>query len=347
MARELVRRGHRALVMSAGGRLVPELTDAGAEHVPWPVGEKSPPILRHVLPLRRFLKNEQIDILHARSRLPAWVAYAAWKSLSASGHTRFVTTLHGLHTVSPYTAIMTKGERVIAISQTVRKYILTRFPSVEPSKIELIYRGVDPACYPRGYQPEPVWLIAWEREHPELSGKFVITLPARITRRKGHRHFLALIATLKAQGAPVHGLIVGGIDLNKQHLLTELYGLAAKLGIAEYITFTGDRSDLKDIMAISNLVMSLSQKPEAFGRTVLEALSLGVPVIGYDHGGVGEILETLFPEGKVPLGDPGTLIKKTLDFIWRPRQVPPVTEFTLQAMLDKTLALYASLARGA
>jgi glycosyltransferase involved in cell wall biosynthesis len=345
VARELVKRGHRALVMSAAGRLTPALAEAGAEHVPWPVGEKSPAILRHILPLRRFLKNQQVDILHARSRLPAWIAYAAWKSLPASSGTRFVTTVHGLHTVNPYSAIMTKGERVIAISQTVRQYILTGYPTVDPAKVQLIYRGVDPASYPRGYQPEPGWLIAWEHEYPELSGKFVIALPARITRRKGHADFLSLIATLHAHGAPMHGLVVGGADTRKQHLLAELRGQADKLGIAESITFTGDRSDLKEIMAVSNLVMSLSQKPEAFGRTVLEALSLGVPVIGYDHGGVAEILETLVPEGKIPYGDSGTLIKKTLDFIWRPRQVPPVAGFTLQAMLDDTLALYASLVR--
>ena len=96
-------------------------------------------------------------------------------------------------------------------------------------------------------------------------------------------------------------------------------------------------------MAASNLVLCLSKVAEAFGRTTLEALSLGVPVIGYDHGGVHEILTRVFPEGRTPAGDLPALVAKTLDFILRPRTVPRLHPYTLRAMLDRTLGLYESL----
>ena len=112
VAGELVRRGHRSLVISAGGRLVPELVGAGSEHLAWPLGVKSPLTLRWVQPLRRWLAAQRIDILHARSRLPAWIGWLAWRGMDPATRPRFVTTVHGLYSVSRYSAIMTWGERL-------------------------------------------------------------------------------------------------------------------------------------------------------------------------------------------------------------------------------------------
>jgi glycosyltransferase involved in cell wall biosynthesis len=120
-----------------------------------------------------------------------------------------------------------------------------------------------------------------------LQGKKLLTLPGRITRLKGHEDFIELIHRLKAAGEPVHGLIVGGAEAKKQAYLNELQDKVAKGRLQQDITFTGQRPDLREILAISDLVLSLSSKPESFGRTVLGALSMGVPVVGYAHGGVG------------------------------------------------------------
>jgi glycosyltransferase involved in cell wall biosynthesis len=110
------------------------------------------------------------------------------------------------------------------------------------------------------------------------------------------------------------------------------------------VSFAGHRDDMREIYASSDLVLSLSSHPESFGRTVLEALSMGVPVLGYDHGGVGEVLASAFPEGRVVVGDEKALLAKVVRFRDNPlRPVTPVP-FTLDAMLSKTLALYAELA---
>lgn len=342
----LVDQGHRSIVISAGGRLVAQLEAEGSEHLAWDIGRKSLLTLpRHVWRLRRFLAENAVDILHARSRMPAWACYLAWKGMAPARRPRFVTTVHGMYSVNAYSGVMLKGERIIAVSDTVRAYILANYPGVDAAHIERIYRGVDPEAFPRGYQPAPEWTRAWREAHPRLAGRKIITLPGRITRLKGHEDFIALIARLLAAGVPVHGLIVGGAEARKQAYLAELREKVAQAGLADHITFTGQRGDLREIMAVSDLVLSLSTQPESFGRTVLEALSLGVPVVGYDRGGVGEIMGAMLPAGLVPPGDQATLALQAREFLARPPDIPGNALFLLDTMLASTLALYQNLAR--
>lgn len=337
----LVERGHRSIVISAGGGLVDQLQREGSEHVAWDVGRKSLfTLLRYVGRLRRYLRDEKVDILHVRSRMPGWVAYLAWKNMDPAHRPRLITTVHGLYSRSAYSAVMTKGERVIAVSETVRAYIRDNYPNTPMSQVRVIPRGIEPDLYPRNFRPAPEWLAAWQQSYPQLIGKKVLTLPGRITRLKGHEDFIDLIARLKTAGEPVHGLIVGGAEQKKQRYLEELHGKVTQLGLAADITFTGQRSDMREIMAVSDLVLSLSTKPESFGRTVLEALSMGVPVIGYDHGGVGEQLARLFPQGRAGLGDMDALVRQSRAIQAGTRIEPCNVPPTLQDMLKDTLSVY-------
>jgi glycosyltransferase involved in cell wall biosynthesis len=256
---------------------------------------------------------------------------------------RLVSTVHGLHSVSRYSRIMTVGERVIAVSGTVRDYILDNYPGVDPNVIRVIPRGVNDQEFPYGWQPSATWLRQWDAAYPQLLERRVLTLPGRITRLKGQRDFIHLIGALKARGLAVHGLVVGGEDPRRQAYARELHGLVQQQGLGGDITFTGHRDDLRDIFAVSELVLSLSTRPESFGRTVLEALSLGRPVIGYDHGGVGEILAEVYPDGRVPLGDTEALVERVIEVLDRPPPVPRSHPFTLSAMLDRTLLVYHEL----
>jgi glycosyltransferase involved in cell wall biosynthesis len=117
--------------------------------------------------------------------------------------------------------------------------------------------------------------------------------------------------------------------------------------LTDRVHFLGHRNDLREVMSISDLVLSLSSIPESFGRTVLEALSLGRPVAGFAHGGVGEILQTLYPPGLIDIGDGEALLASVARMLRDPTVVAPVHAFTLQRMLEKTLALYAALATSA
>lgn len=342
VAVELVRRGHRAIVISKGGRLVQELTAAGVEHILLEIGEKSLFTLRHVKPLRKLFHATRADIIHARSRLPAWITYLAWKGMGLEARPRFITSVHGPYTVNAYSGIMVRGERVIAISEFIKDYILYNYPKADPAKIVVIPRGVDAGKYIYGYRPETEWLDRWRSEHPQIQNKFLVTLPARITRWKGQEDFLKIIHLLKTRGESVHGIIAGGAENKQFGFLEKLKRLSAKLGITNDVTFLGHRDDLREIMSVSDLVLSLAREPEAFGRTALEALSLGIPVIAYDHGGASEVLGAMFPEGRVPPWD----FEAAAGLIYKFRQSPPVVPegnpYTLEKMLDKTIALYES-----
>ena len=170
-----------------------------------------------------------------------------------------------------------------------------------------------------------------------------MTLPGRLTRLKGHHAFIDLIRQLIEQGEDVCGLIVGGEDPKRKAYAEELYRKVRELGLTQRVIFTGGRSDMKDIYAISDVVLSLSTKQEAFGRTVLEALTMGRPVVGYDHGGVGEILSDLYPAGKVTVDDSDNLLKTVQRLLTSPERPLENKRFLRQQMLSQTLALYRAL----
>lgn len=344
IARALTRRGHRSLVMSAGGRLVAPLERDGSTHFCWPVGRKHLATLLLVPRLRRFFAEQNIDIVHVRSRMPAWVVYLAWRGMPAGQRPRLISTFHGFHSVNRYSAIMTRAERVIAVSDCIKAHILQHYPHTDPARIRVIHRGIDPAHYPRDYRPDPSWLAEWRKAFPQLHDRWVVTLPGRITRLKGHHDLLDLLAGLKQAGIPAQGLIVGGAEPRKQRYLEELLATIRQRGLEEDITLTGQRSDLREILAVSDIVLSLSQSPESFGRTTLEALAMGRPVLGYDHGGVGEQLARLYPQGRIPVGDRQALLARALDWLRNGSPPGPVDiPFTLKAMCDATLDLYESL----
>jgi glycosyltransferase involved in cell wall biosynthesis len=343
VAGELARRGHRSIVLSGGGRMVEQLEREGSEHIPCRVGEKSPLTLRHVGFVRDLLSRGDIDVVHAASRIPAWITKLAWQKLPAGNRPRFVTSLHGLHSVSRFSKVMTSGEAVIAVSKTIRDYILKNY-STPQERIRVIYRGVDPAEFPRDFQPTAEWADRFFWEFPRAYGRKLITLPGRMTRLKGHDDFARLIRSLVDSGQPVHGLIVGGEHARKKRYGQELRHLVRTMNLEEHITFTGHRTDMKEIYSVSDLVLSLSARPESFGRTVLESLSLGTRVAGYAHGGVGEILTERFPAGLIAPGSQIELLQQAQELISSDAPpVPPVTQFQLSDMLDQTVQLYEEL----
>lgn len=348
-ARALVAAGHRSVVVSSGGRMVAQLLAEGSEHITLPVERKSLLTLLQVAPLRRLLETLQPDIIHARSRVPAWLAWLALRKLPAVTHPHLVTTMHGLHSVSPYSAIMTRGEAVIAGSKTVRDYILKNYPGCPPERIQLIPEGVDPQEFPYGYQPDVRWLQGWQREFPQLAGKTVLALPGRLTRLKGHALFIDLIAALQTDHSSVHGLIIGGAETGKTGYRREIEAHIAGAGLGAHITLTGHRSDMREVISQCDLVFSLSTKPESFGRTVLEAIRLGKPVIGWDLGGVGEILSACYPAGRVACaGGPDTathqLLATTRGWLAAPTHPADSPLYRLDSMCTQTLALYRTVA---
>jgi glycosyltransferase involved in cell wall biosynthesis len=338
----LVANGHRSIVISAGGRMVNRLEEEGSEHITWTIGKKSLLTLKLVHQLRQFLLKEKVDILHVRSRFPAWIAYLAWKEMNPKTRPAFVTTVHGPYSVSPYSEVMTKGERVIVISEMIREYVTSQY-KVAADKLKLVYRGIDANDFPHGFQPSQAWLKNWYQLYPQTKDKNILVLPARITKWKGQTDFIELAAQLNKHKANFHALIVGEAKKDKTSFLKKLQKKAQDLGVSEQITFVGHRDDLREIMAIASIVYSLSLEPEAFGRTTIEALSLGVPVIGYAHGGVQEQLAVLLPEGQIDVGNVAEAATLTLRWLHQPPVVAINQAFSLDTMLQKTMDVYQEL----
>lgn len=342
VAAELARRDYRSIVVSGGGRLVPELLAGGSEHITLPVGKKSLTSLGLIPRLTGLFRREGPAIIHARSRLPAWLAWLA-RHGPGDRWPAFVTTVHGPYSVNAYSRIMTRGERIIAVSGYIRDYVLKNYPAVEAQKIRLIHHGVSRRKYPHDFRPAPAWREKWARAHPALQGRFILTLPARITRWKGHEDFIQIIGKIIQAGLNAHGLIAGAAARKKRAYLGELQAKIRRAGLDRHITFLGHCDDMREVMSISDIVLSLARTPEAFGLTALEALALGVPVIAYDHGGAAEVLGAVFPEGRARPLDTDHVSALIQSFHNTPPRVKDQNPFTLEAMLDKTLAVYDSL----
>ncbi|MCP4045220.1 MAG: glycosyltransferase family 4 protein, partial [Gammaproteobacteria bacterium] len=160
-----------------------------------------------------------------------------------------------------------------------------------------IYGGVSREEFTYGYRPSSEWLQKTFAEFPQLKNKRILLLPGRLSRYKGHATFIELLTVLQQEFEDVHAVILGRAKPGSRYI-NELEGLAERLGVRDKLTFCGVRTDMRDWMAASSLVFSLcSDPPEAFGRIVPESLSLGIPVIAWNHGGVAEVLQEMFPAG--------------------------------------------------
>jgi glycosyltransferase involved in cell wall biosynthesis len=338
MGQALVQAGHRSVVISAGGRMTAQLETEGSEHITLDIGRKSLLTLGKLGRLRRLLRELKPDVVHVRSRLPAWMAWWALKGLSPRPH--FVTTVHGLNSPGRYSAVMLRGERVVVVSQTVRDYLLSHYHKLDPARIRIIPRGIDPEVFPYGHRPDETWQKAFFNEFPVLAGAPLLTLPGRGTRLKGHHDAVELVAELKQRGIETRLLLLGVIEPGREAYVRELQDLIKARGIAGQVVLTPPREDVRDIYAMSALILQLSNKPEAFGRTVVEALSLCRPVLGYAHGGVGELLAELYPAGRVPPGDRERLVERAAELLRVAPPIPPLQRYRLIDMQRAALALY-------
>jgi len=335
--------GHRVTVIAADGPLGERTRACGAGHLDWPIGKKRPGTLRYVSRLRDWLAHEQADILHVHSRLPAWICSLALRGLEPALRPAYITSMHGHYSVNRYSAVMTGGDRVIAVSDHIRQYTLYNYPATRPNRVITVHGGISHQAFPFGYRPQTTWQEQACCDFPELAGKKWICLPGRLSRYKGHTDFIELVSGLLPDVPDIQGVVVGKAKPGSRYR-DELEGLAERYGVLDRITFTGARLDIRDWMAASEIVYSLcSDPPEAFGRTVPEALHLGVPVIGWDHGGVQETLAVLFPQGAVTPGDRTQLLERSRVFLAQPPSVAESPAFGLQESMDKTMAVYHSV----
>lgn len=346
LANALHQNGHEAIVISGGGRMVQLLEEQGIRHITLPVGKKSLKSFTLVKPMRALFEKEAPDVIHLHSRVPAWIAYLAWKKMNPHTRPKLISTVHGFYSVSFYSAIMTCGDIVTTVSESAKRYVLDNYSrKVEGKEVISIPLGVDEKEYFPSYTPPLEWTEQWYNDFPETHDKWTLCLPGRLTRIKGHEDFIEVIDLLKKEGLPVQGVIVGESRKDKKKYEESLRQTIQDKGLTPDITFTGHRSDLKNILAHCDVTVSLTLVPESFGRTTLESLALGKPTLGYAHGGVEEQLDIFLPEGKVPLGDIKATVDKLKAWYSNPPQMPKeiLSPYKEEDFTGAYLSLYEKL----
>ncbi|HZS84751.1 MAG TPA: glycosyltransferase family 4 protein [Stellaceae bacterium] len=300
----LVAAGWRSCVASAGGKMVHEIERHGGQHVTLPLASKNPLVMRrNVGRLAAAISALGIDIVHARSRAPAWSARAAARRTGR----HFVTTFHNAYSHGNglrrwYNSVMAEGERVIAISQFVAAHLAEVY-NVPAARIRTIQRGVDLARFdPARIGAERIIRLArqWRLE----DGRAVIMLPGRLTRWKGQLDLVAAVALLGR--ADLHCLFVGS-DEGRGGFRRELEAEIVRRGLAGVCQCVEDCNDMPAALMLADVVVSASNRPEGFGRVIAEAQAMGRPVIATDHGGARETVLPGETGWLVPPADPPAL----------------------------------------
>lgn len=340
-ARELVKLGHESIVISNGGRQVERLLAEGTRHIQMPVHKKSLTSLLQVRPMRKLLAELEPDIVHVRSRIPAWIVWLAWRKLPAKQRPGLVSTFHGLYSVNRYSAIMGKAERVIAISDCVHQYILRNY-DVNPAIITRIFRGLDRSAFNKD-ACTPQWREQLFQQYPALRDKRLILMPGRLSRWKGQEAFIAMMAELVRLNPACHGVVVGAAEPDKAHYEQELRDLCHAKGVTDQVTFVGHRSDIQAFYGLASVTCHMSSKAEPFGRTVPEALASGCPVVAYDRGGASESLNACFPQGLVPPDDISAFARRVADLVDQSFDIQLPDAFYLEHQVNATLQVYRDL----
>ena len=333
LATTLKKLGQNVFVVSTGGRMAGELARNGVTHIALPVHKKSPSALLLVPKIARLIKVHKIDVVHASSRIPAWIGFLA----SRMTKTAFVTSCHGFYSRRFASRVMGWGTPVMVISETIGKRMEEAF-RVPKEKIRLVYRGLDLAKYP--YYPDK-----YERE----KNNFVIINIGRLTPIKGQYEFIEAMRLVLGRTKPAEAWIVGGFEEGKEYHLDRLKGLAKRLGMEKNVKFLGLRSDAQDLLREADCLVLSTNVPEGFGRVVIEAGAAGAAVCASEVGGVTEIIENgvsgLFFPPKNPAKMADTIVRMLDDTELRKRCARNLRKkveenFTLDKMTRRTLAVY-------
>lgn len=350
VAAELVRCGAKSIVVSNGGARVPEILRRGSIHIDLPVHSKNPLVMwRNIGRIRRIIKEHNVDIVHARSRAPAW---SAWKACKGTA-TRYMTTCHAPFNISGnvkrfYNSSIAKGERVIAISEYVRDYLLKNY-EIDQRNIRVIHRGVAiEKFHPNSVAP--LHLIKLSNDWRLPDGCMIVMMPGRITRWKGHHVLIDAMAKLNRED--VFCVLIGD-DQGRTEYRQELEETIATKELEGRVRIISHCNDMPAAYMLSTVVVSASTDPEGFGRVPIEAQAMGRPIVATNHGGAMETVIDGETGWLIPPNDSDALaqaISKALDMDPLARahmatagMTNVAHHFTRETMVAQTMDVYAEL----
>ena len=354
IAAALVKRGDKALIVTEGGWREETAQNVGANVILHDVATKNPAqIIKNAFWLAELIRREKVDIVHARSRAPAWSAKLASKMTGCP----FVTTFHAAYKISGaakrlYNSVMASATRVIAVSPFIATHIRENY-GVPDTRLRVIDRGLDLSVLdPASIAEDRLSALRAAWKLPE--GQKAIILPARLSAIKGHDTVLLALGKLKRRGLTLPPVVFVGDDQGRARYSRKLYDLVAHQGLDGVVIFAGACSDMPAAYALAQLVLQPSRVPEGFGRVPVEAMAMGVPVIASDLGAMKDtILEgqtgwLVAPEHP---NDWAKAIERALsmtpeqrEMMWRTARAHVAAHYTNEIMVAKTLAVYDDVA---
>ena len=355
ITRALKSKGHDAFIASEGGRLEREIKQAGGEIFHLPVASKNPlTIWRNIRRLKKLCRAMNVNLIHARSRAPAWSAYFAARQLGIA----FITTYHSKVHAKPkakvfYNAIMTRGAAVIANSRYTASQI-AQIHKTPQDKIHIVPRGCD-ADY---FNPENIMQAeraALRAQWQADEDTFVVLCPARLTAWKGQDLLIEAFGDLMvAEPRTKAKLVLVGDAQGRTAYQKHLENRITEKGLTNRVIFTGHVTNMPQVYAAADITVLPSRKPEPFGRTAIEAQAAGCPVIASDEGGFCETVLTE-AEGaahgwRVPANRLDTLTQALQEALHTPQAERVekgqkarqfiATTFTLDNMCAQTINIY-------
>jgi len=348
IAKKIVDSGYRSIVISAGGPLVAGLEKAGSKHITFNVASKNPIIIwLNAKKIAKIIREEKVDIVHARSRAPAWSCFMAAKATGV----KLVTTFHGIYNFRSrikklYNSIMTQGNVVIAVSNFVRDHIIKNY-KIDKNKIVVIHRGVNHHEFSKD-KATPEILQKYRDKYNVPADTPVILLPARMTKWKGH---LVLARALeKIKHLNFYCIMAGDLAKHPKYV-SRLKTIISEYKIQHRVQLFGNEPNMCNLYSIADIVLSTSIEPEAFGRTIIEAQSMEKLVIATSIGGAAETIE----DGKTGFHiEPGNVkelaekIEYCLSILGTDKdkkirtaaRKSTIKNFSLDIMLEKVMAVY-------
>jgi len=328
----MAKSGHKVVVVSAGGELLEEITSCGALHYQLPVHEKSLiTILKMISALAGIIKKEQISIVHAHSRVPAWIAYFASRRSNAA----FITTCHGYYKKHIFSYVMGWGKKVIAISNVIARHMIDDF-AVPHERIRLIPSGIDLEKF------VPV-------THKKKEKNFNVGIIGRLTPIKGHLYFIKAMAKVAKVIPNIKIWIVGDAPLSRVAYKEEIQVLARRLGLSEHTEFLGAQKNITEIIQQLDVLVLATVVPEAFGRVVIEAGACNIPVVATRVGGVVDIIEDGVNGILVAPADPDGMAQGIIRVLNNRDEAAVLAgnaykkvqeEYSAQLMAERTLSAY-------
>lgn len=339
LVRSMKRRGESSVVISAGGALVKELQKMGVVHYELPVNRKSIQSLFLIPKIEEIIRRENIEVVHARSRVPAWIAYFAAKRTGVP----FVTTCHGYYSNHILSWVMGWGKRVIVISRVIGRHMVDDF-KVDAERIRLIHRGVDLSQFDTETTASRIYPSYTKEGKP-----FRIVVIGRLSPIKGQLEFLPSVREIVRHFPNIEVHFVGAEGKGKTKYTEQIRTTITQLGIESHVKLLGTRRDIPEILKEADLLVLPTLVPEAFGRVIVEAGALGTPVIATALGGVLDIMEDKVHGRLVTPGHTEGMTEAVLDVLRHPDQARQRAQalhqkvkdqFNLERMVDQTLDVY-------